>query len=94
MGKYTDEQNLEIAMKQYPKEGRDYKIGQLISINNGDETIKVGYVAEVIHKPSGEDTYILTDKPLPKNPTPRQLAEVTEVTMLYQGSTIIKSFVK
>ena len=94
MGKYTDKQNFEIAMKQYQPEGTDYTIGQLISINNGDETIKVGYVAEVIHKPSGEDTYILTDKPLPKNPTPRQLAEVTEVTMLYQGSTIMKSFVK
>ena len=90
MGKYTDKQNLEIAMKQYPPEGTDYTIGQLISINNGDETIKVGYVAEVIHKPSGEDTYILTDKPLPENPTPRQLAEVTEVTMLYQGSTLDK----
>ena len=88
MGKYTDKQNFSIAMKQYPPEGTDYTIGQLISIKDGDETIKVGYVAEVIHKPSGEDTYILTDKPLPENPTPRQLAEVTEVTMLYQGSTM------
>ena len=88
MGKYTDKQNLEIAMKQYPPEGTDYTIGQLISIEDGDKTIKVGYVAEVIHKPSGEDTYILTDKLLPENPTPRQLAEVTEVTMLYQGSTM------
>ena len=88
MGKYTDKQNLEIAMKQYPEGGRDYKIGELISIKDGDEIIKVGYVAEVIHKPSGEGTYILTDKLLPENPTPRQLAEVTEVTMLYQGSTM------
>jgi|GEM_PF-2726303 hypothetical protein len=90
MGKYTDKQNFSIAMKQYPEGGRDYKIGELISIKDGDETIKVGYVAEVIHKPSGEDTYILTDKLLPENPTPRQLAEVTEVTMLYQGSTLDK----
>jgi len=88
MGKYTDKQNFDIAMKQYPEKDTDYTIGELISIKDGDETIKVGYVAEVIHKPSGEDTYILTDKPLPKNPTPRQLAEVTEVTMLYQGSTM------
>jgi hypothetical protein len=94
MGKYTDKQNFEIAMKQYPEGGTDYTIGRLISIKDGDETIKVGYVAEVIHKPSGEDTYILTDKKLPENPTPKQLAEVTEVTILYQGSTIIKSFVK
>ena len=90
MGKYTDKQNLSIAMKQYPEKDTDYTIGELISIKDGDETIKVGYVAEVIHKPSGEDTYILTDKLLPENPTPRQLSEVTEVTMLYQGSTLDK----
>ena len=53
-------------MKQYPEGGRDYKIGELISIKDGDETIKLGYVAEVIQKPSGEDAYILTDKPLPR----------------------------
>ena len=30
MGKYTDKQNFEIAMKQYPEGGRDYKIDELI----------------------------------------------------------------
>ena len=83
MGKYTDEQNFLIMKKQYPKDDIDYGIGDEIVVDN----ITVGYVSEVIHKPSGEDTYILTDKKLPENPTPKQLAEVKEVTMLYQGST-------
>ena len=30
MGKYTDEQNLSIAMKQHPPEGTDHKIDELI----------------------------------------------------------------
>ena len=84
MSKYTDEQNFLIMKKQYPENDIDYNIGELITVDG----VKVGYVSEVIHKPSGEDTYILTDKKLPENPTPRQLAEVTEVTMLYQGSTM------
>ena len=83
MSKYTDEQNFLIMKKQYPENDIDYNIGELITVDG----VKVGYVSEVIHKPSGEDTYILTDKKLPENPTPKQLAEVTEVTMLYQGST-------
>jgi len=83
MSKYTDEHNFLIMKKQYPENDIDYNIGELITVDG----VKVGYVSEVIHKPSGEDTYILTDKKLPENPTPKQLAEVTEVTMLYQGST-------
>ena len=83
MSKYTDEQNFLIMKKQYPENDIDYNIGELITVDG----VKVGYVSEVIHKPSGEDTYILTDKKLPENPTPKQIAEVKEVTMLYQGST-------
>ena len=30
MSKYTDEQNLSIAMKQHPPEGMDHKIDELI----------------------------------------------------------------
>lgn len=84
MSKYTDEHNFLIMKKQYPENDIDYNIGELITVDG----VKVGYVSEVIHKPSGEDTYILTDKKLPENPTPKQLAEVKEVTMLYQGSTM------
>jgi hypothetical protein len=42
MGKYTDKQNFDIAMKQYPEKDTDYTIGELISIKDGDETINVG----------------------------------------------------
>lgn len=63
MEKYTDKQNFLIMKKQYPEYDIDYNIGELITVDG----VKVGYVSEVIHKPSGEDTYILTDKKLPKN---------------------------
>ena len=85
---YTDSEKFQIMQKQYPPNDTDYTIGKAITIinNNGDEVL-VGYVAEVIHKPSGADAYILTDKCLPENPTPEQLAAVKEVHILLQGST-------
>ena len=61
MSKYTDEHNFLIMKKQYPENDIDYNIGELITVDG----VKVWYVSEVIHKPSGEDTYILTDKKLP-----------------------------
>lgn len=84
---YTDSEKFQIMRKQYP-DTKDYKVGNpiIINDNNGDEVL-VGYVAEVIHKPSGEDAYILTDKCLPEDTTPEQRASVEEVHILFQGST-------
>lgn len=85
---YTDSEKFQIMQKQYPPNDIDYTIGKAITIidDNGDEVL-VGYVAEVIHKPSGENAYILTDKCLPEDPTPEQRASVEEVHILFQGST-------
>ena len=85
---YTDEQHVLIAKQEYKK----HKIGDPIvieakdTVDPTDKDITVGYVAEVIHHPTGADVYVVTDVKLPKNPTDADRAKVTQVTMLYQGS--------
>lgn len=88
MGKYTDEQNVMIAKKEYEK----YDVNDAVTIEdkNTGNKITVGYVAEVIHNPSGEDTYVVTSTKLSKNPTPEELANIKDVTILYQGSSFNK----
>ena len=51
MGKYTDEQNVMIAQKEYVK----YDVSDEVFIEdmNTGNKITVGYVAEVIHNPVG-----------------------------------------
>ena len=80
---YTDEQNVLIAREEY----ENYKVGDRITIKTNGNPTTIGYVAEVIHKPSGEDTYVVTNTKLSKNPTPEELANIKDVTILYQGST-------
>lgn len=78
-----------IAKQEYKK----HKIGDPIvieakdTVDPTDKDITVGYVAEVIHHPTGADVYVVTDVKLPKNPTDADRAKVTRVTMIYQGST-------
>lgn len=88
MGKYTDEQNVLIAKKEYEK----YDVNNAVTIEdkNKGNKITVGYVAEVIHKPSGEDTYVITSTKLSKKPTPEELANIKDVTILYQVSSFNK----
>ena len=85
MGKYTDEQNVMIAQKEYVK----YDVSDEVFIEdmNTGNKITVGYVAEVIHNPSGEDTYVVPSTKLSKNPKPEELANIKDVTILYQGSS-------
>ncbi len=85
MGKYTDEQNVLIAQKEYVK----YDVSDEVFIKDKStgNKITVGYVAEVIHNPSGEDTYVVPSTKLSKNPKPEELANIKDVTILYQGSS-------
>ena len=85
MGKYTDKQNVLIAKEEY----EEYDVNDEVYIEDEitGSKITIGYVAEVIHKPSGEDTYVVTNTKLSKNPTPEELANIKDVTILYQGST-------
>ena len=90
MGKYTDEQNVMIAKKEYEK----YDVNDAVTIEdkNTGNKITVGYVAEVIHNPSGEDTYVVTSTKLSKNPTPEELAnrlcESKSVNSYFRSSMI------
>ena len=85
---YTDEQRVLIAKQEY----EDYKLGDPViiqakdTVDPTDKDITVGYVAEVIHHPTGADVYVVTDVKLPENPTDADRAKVKQVTMLYQGS--------
>ena len=78
---YNDYERQQIAEKEYDI----YGIGNTIKINTDTEII--GYVSEIKSKLSGENTYIVTDVPLPVNPTEEDLAKVGHITVLYQGST-------
>ncbi len=77
-----------IAQKEYVK--YDVSDEVFIEDRNTGNKITVGYVAEVIHNPSGEDTYVVTSTKLSKNPTPEELANIKDVTILYQGSSFNK----
>ena len=78
---YNDYERQQIAEKEYDI----YGIGNTIKINTDTEII--GYVSEIKSKLSGENTYIVTDVPLPVNPTEEDLSKVGHITVLYQGST-------
>ena len=84
MKEFNDEQRLLISRAEYKK----YKVNGVCKIEYKGENIKIGTVSQVISKDSGEDTYVLTDTALPENPTAKDYAEVKEITILYQGSTV------
>ena len=78
---YSDLERQEIAEREY----RKYNSGDEVRIN--EEKDLIGYVSEIKSKLSGENTYIVTDVPLPVNPTEEDLSKVGHITVLYQGST-------
>lgn len=82
MKNYTDYQRQQIAEEEYNSR---LKFGQPVTIDEGKTTI--GYVAEVEKTGSGFKAYVITDIKLPKDPTQEQLDKVSQVTMLYEGST-------
>ena len=71
MSKYTDLLNQRIAEKEYDS----YLVeGLPISVSDGNNTITIGIVREVIHDETGLDGYVV------ENP------ETKELTVLFQGS--------
>ncbi|MGQ7320243.1 hypothetical protein ACTGXJ_08015 [Streptococcus suis] len=82
MKNYTDYQRQQIVEEEYNSR---LKFGQPVTIDEGKTTI--GYVAEVEKTGSGFKAYVITDIKLPKDPTQEQLDKVSQVTMLYEGST-------
>ena len=84
---YTDKEKLEITNLEY----NDYIRGAEVAYSH-DKI--VGYVSEVNHKKSGEDSYVITDIPMPENPTDEDFAKVKNITILFQGSTFDLSKLK
>ncbi|MDG4617151.1 hypothetical protein P8960_09525 [Enterococcus lactis] len=80
---YTDEQRVQIAKKEY----NNLKLKKELKIDGVN--ISIGYVSQVINKPSGEQSFVITHTDRfvsPVAPLPERLA-VKEVTVLYRGST-------
>lgn len=86
MTNYTDQQRELITRAEY----KDYQYGEEV-VNASEHgqrgKLTIGYVAEVEQTGSGFKAYVITDIKLPKNPTQEQLDKVSQVTMLYEGST-------
>ena len=78
---YTDKQRMEIAEQEHNsyKESDPVKIGQ--------EKNKIGYVSQVNDKPTGEQSFVVTDKYCPTSASIEQRNQVKEVTVIYRGSS-------
>ena len=76
----TDKQRMLLSLRQYDvmtERQAVYLEGEVI----------YGYVSEVNHKKSGEDSYVITDIPMPENPTEQDFANAKNITIFFQGST-------
>lgn len=76
----TDKQRMILSLRQYEVMTERQEV-----YLEGEDIF--GYVSEVNHKASGEDSYVITDIKMPENPTEEDLAKVKNVTILFQGST-------
>ena len=70
MKKYSDEERVEIAKREY----YNYEKGNPVLIGKGN--LSIGYVADFKDKATGEQTYVVTDKRLRENPSIMELASV------------------
>lgn len=97
----TDRERIQITLKGY----NDYSVKDPFKANDQDELSDeekaknreeriLGYVAEVYNKSTGEQSYVITDIELPKNPTKADYKKVQEVIILYRGSTGIQHILK
>lgn len=78
---YTDKQRMEMAEQEY----HSYKESDPVKI--GREKNKIGYVSKSNDKPTGEQSYIVTDINVPDTASLTEREKVKEVTVLYRGST-------
>ena len=95
---YTEKQYVDIAKQEYEDfqpgaPDTSYEVGDKFVIDKQKTTI--GYVSEVWEDDSeknarGLQGYVITKEKLPKNPSPKDLAKVSEVRVLFRGSTAPK----
>ncbi|MGR3741156.1 lipase family protein [Companilactobacillus sp. DQM5] len=75
-------EKIKLAKKEYKK----FKFGDPIFVGKK----LIGYVSEVHNKWwTGENSYVITNKQLPKHPTSKDYKNVDRVTVLYRGSTTL-----
>ncbi|MBC2039242.1 hypothetical protein [Listeria marthii] len=78
---YTDKQRVDIAKGQY----NFYNESDPVKIEESKKSI--GIISKINNKPTGEQSYIITDKYTPPTASINARNQVKEVTILYKGST-------
>ena len=79
--KLNGQQHVDLARKEYDP----LKPKQIVKID--DDTIKIGEVSQVFDKPTGEQSFVITDHYVAPNASLAERETVKEVTVLYRGST-------
>lgn len=79
--RYTDEQREDIAKQEY----KPYKESDPVKI--GKEKDTVGYLSQVNDKPTGEQSFVITDVYVPATASLEERSQVKEIIILYRGST-------
>ena len=74
-------QRVDLAKKEYDP----LKPRQVVKID--DDTIKIGEVSQVFDKPTGEQSFVITDHYVSPDASLAERETVKEVTVLYRGST-------
>lgn len=77
---YNEKERVELAQKQYD----NLTSGKQVTLN--DDSV-VGYVSQVNDKPTGEQSFVITDKYVPPTASLAERNQVQEITVLYKGST-------
>ncbi|EKQ3612522.1 hypothetical protein P4507_001549 [Enterococcus faecalis] len=78
---YSGKERVKIAENEY----NEFKIKDPVTINNDSKTI--GEVSQVFDKPTGEQSFVITDHYVSPTAPLSEREKVKEVTILYRGST-------
>jgi len=77
---YSDKERVEIANKEY----KDWSLEEEVRLKEGSF---IGSVSQVNNKPSGEQSFVITDQYVYPTASQAERESVKEVTVLYRGST-------
>ncbi|MBM5611314.1 Mbeg1-like protein [Listeria seeligeri] len=79
----TDQERAELAKKEYSK----LELKKEVNISTYNREKKIGIISQVNNKPTGEQSFIITDKYTPPTAASTERNKVKELTILYKGST-------
>lgn len=77
---YSDKEHVEIARKEYDGWEKGYEV----KLNNDKP---LGYISQINNKPTGEQSFVITDNYVPLSAPKKERESVKEITVLYRGST-------